>query len=176
MLSDTMAKAINEQINKEMYSGYLYMAMSANSTDMGLDGFAKWFMVQYHEEMFHAMKMYEYLADQGAKVVLETIEKPRDTWKTPMEMVKETYEHEQTVTASIHNLMLLAKEENDFASMAFLEWYVTEQVEEEKSAQDIINRLKLAGEGPGLFMIDKELGSRSLSVPSDFSAGLGGEE
>ena len=172
MLSDKMVKTINEQINKEMYSGYLYMAMSANSTELGLDGFAKWFMVQYHEEMFHAMKMYEYLADQGVKIVLDAIAKPRDSWKTAMEMVKETYEHEKTVTASIHNLMMIAKEENDFATTAFLEWYVTEQVEEEKNAQDIINQLKLAGDGPGLFMIDRELGARTLTVPSDFSAGV----
>ena len=172
MISKKMVDAINGQINKEMYSGYLYMAMSANSTDLGLDGFATWFMVQFHEEMFHAMKMYEYLSDQGAKIVLGAIDKPQDTWKSAMDMVVHTYEHEQTVTKSIHDLMILAKEENDFASQTFLEWYVTEQVEEEKSAQDIINKLKLAGDGPGLFMIDRELAARKLTAPSDFSAGV----
>ena len=178
MISEKMSKALNEQITKEMFSGYLYMSMSAHSSDVGLDGFANWFMVQYHEEMFHAMRIYQYLMDQGSKVVLAAIEKPQTSWKSAMEMLKATLEHEKTVTASIHSLVGLADEERDYASHIFLDWYVTEQVEEEKNASDIIARLELAGEGkgPGLFMIDKELAGRSVTIPTSFVGPLGDGE
>jgi ferritin len=170
MISEKMRKELNEQVNKEMYSGYLYMSMSAHCSDIGLDGFANWFMVQYHEEMFHAMKIYGYLQDQSAKVELKAIEKPKQSWASAMDILKETLEHEKLVTASIHALVKLADDERDYATHTFLQWYVTEQVEEEKNASDIISRLELSGEGkgPGLFMIDKELAGRSVTIPTSF--------
>ena len=177
MISEKMSKALNEQVNKEMYSGYLYMSMSAHCSDVGLDGFANWFMVQYHEEMFHAMKIYEYLLDQGSRVELRAIDKPENRWDSAMAILKATLEHEKTVTASIHALVKLADEEKDYASHTFLQWYVTEQVEEEKNASDIIAHLELSGgeKGPGLFMIDKELAGRAVTIPTSFLGPLGAE-
>lgn len=175
MISKKMEEALNTQINKEMYSGFLYMAMSAQCKEMGLDGFAKWFMVQFHEEMFHAMKIYEYIHDQGGTVKLLPIAAPQDRYKSAKEMVEKTLEHEKTVTASIKSLVDLAKKENDTATEIFLQWYVTEQVEEEKNPTDILQKFSLIGkeEGPGLMQLDAALGNRKLSVPSDFSEGVG---
>ncbi len=173
MISQKMADTINAQINNEMYSAYLYMAMSAHSSTQGLNGFAKWFMVQYHEEMFHAMKMYNYLLDQGAEPHLKAIKEPPKTFESAMDMMKKTLEHEQFVTKSINAIADLARQENDHATYAFIQWYVVEQIEEEKNDNEIIQRLSLAGEkGPGLFMLDGHLGGRALSVQSDFSVGV----
>jgi ferritin len=162
-----MLNALNEQINKEMYSAYLYMAMSAHSTSIGLPGFANWFMVQYQEEMEHAMKIYNYVNDQGGKIHLKTIEEPPSTFKDPMDMFKKTLNHEQFVTKSINTLMDIAIKENDHATQIFLQWFVTEQIEEEGNDNDIIAKLELAGaKGNGLFMIDKELATRIYTPPA----------
>ena len=166
MLSKKMENALNEQINKEMYSAYLYMAMSAHSTSIGLPGFANWFMVQYQEEMEHAMKIYNYVNDQSGKIHLKTIEEPPSSFKDPMEMFQKTLKHEQFVTKSINTLMDLAIKENDHATQIFLQWFVTEQIEEEGNDNDIIAKLELAGEGNGLFMIDKELTTRIYTPPA----------
>jgi ferritin len=161
MLSEKMTDELNGQINKEMYSAYLYMAMSACSTYKGLDGFANWFMVQYHEEMDHAMRIYNYLKDQGAKIELKGIEHPPVEFGTALEMFEKTLAHEQFITKSINDLVTLANEEKDYATGIFLQWFVTEQIEEESNDNEIIGKLKLAGQdGSGLFMIDKELGAR----------------
>lgn len=161
MISNKMAKALNEQINKEMYSAYLYMSMSAHCTHLGMDGFANWFMVQYQEENMHAMKFYDYLNSQGAKVTLEAIEKPPVDFGTMLEMFEATLQHEQFVTKSINDLVDLAIKEKDHATKIFLQWFVTEQVEEEANDNAIIAKLKMVGESKnGLFMIDKELGTR----------------
>jgi len=175
MLSKKMEEALNTQINKEMYSGYLYMAMSAQCTDLGLDGFASWFMIQYHEEMFHAMKIYQYIHDQGGTVTLKAIGDPNGKYESVKDMFEKTLAHEKTVTKSINDLVELAKKENDLASETFLRWYVTEQVEEEKNPSDILLKLKYAGEGhsPGLLFLDAALRGRKLSVQSDFSGGVG---
>jgi ferritin len=158
-----METALNQQINKEMYSAYLYMSMSAHSTHIGLTGFANWFMVQYKEEMEHAMKIYKYLQDQGSKVHLIDIEKPPSSFKDPMEMFQQTLKHEQFVTSSINELMDLAMKENDHATQIFLHWFITEQIEEEANDNEIIGKLKLVGDkGNGIFMIDKELSKRTF--------------
>ncbi len=168
MLSEKMTEALNEQINKEMYSAYLYLDMSANCTHEGLDGFANWFMVQYQEEMSHAMKIYDYINDQGGKVVLDAIEKPPGTFGTPLEMFEATLKHEQFVTKSIHELVDLANEEKDYATQIFLQWFVTEQIEEEANDNEMIAKLKLVGnDGNGLFMIDKELAARAFTEPAE---------
>ena len=167
MLSKTMLNALNEQINKEMYSAYLYLSMSAYSQSAGLKGFANWFMVQYQEEMGHAMKIYDYVNDQGEKVVLKAIEKPPAEFESPLDMFEKTLTHEQFVTKSINDLVGLAKSEKDYATEIFLQWFVTEQIEEEGNDNDIISRLRLiGGDGNGILMLDRELGSRVYSPES----------
>ena len=167
MLSKKIEKALNEQLNKEMYSAYLYMSMSAYSTNIGLSGFANWFMVQYHEEMEHAMKIYNYINEQGGKVKLMAIDEPPSVFKGPMDMFQKTLKHEQFITKSINDLMDLAIKEKDHATQIFLQWFVTEQIEEEGNDNEIIDKLKLAGDkGNGLFMIDKELGARVYIPPA----------
>lgn len=171
MISKQMEEALNLQINKEMYSAYLYMAMSAQCTEMALDGFAKWFMVQFHEEMYHAMKIYTYIHEQGGTVHLQAIEAPKEKFNSVKKMFEKTLEHEKTVTASIKSLVDLAKKEDDPATEIFLHWYVTEQVEEEKNAMDILQKFQILGreDGPGIFQFDAALKGRKLSVPSNFS-------
>ncbi len=166
MLSKKMAAALNEQINKEMYSAYLYMSMSAFSTFKGLNGFANWFMIQYQEEMTHAMKIYQYLLDQGEQVELLQIEQPPGDFGTPLEMFRQTLEHEQFITRSINELVDLAMEEKDHATGIFLQWYVTEQIEEEANDNEIISKLELVGDGNGLFMVDNELAARVFHPPA----------
>lgn len=166
MISQKIVKALNEQINKEMYSAYLYMSMSAHCTHEGLDGFANWFMVQYQEEMTHAMKIYDYINEQGEKVVLEAIEKPPSKFGTLIEMFNATLEHEQFITKSIYDLVTLASEKKDYATQIFLNWFVTEQIEEESNDNEIINKLKLIGDNTsGLFVLDKELSLRIFTPP-----------
>jgi ferritin len=161
MISKKMSKALTEQINKEMYSGYLYMAMSSYSGHLGLKGCAHWFMTQYKEEMEHARKMYNYLQDQGEHVHLLAIDKPQAVYASALDMFEKTLEHERVVTKSINALVDLAIKENDHATNIFLQWFVTEQVEEEAHASEIIDKLKMVGEkGHGLFMIDRMLGER----------------
>ncbi len=173
MISDKMTQALNEQINREMYSAYLYMSMSSHCNHTGLKGFANWFMVQYHEEMLHAMKIFEYVQRQGAEVKLDAIKAPPAGFESPMDMFTQTLAHEQFITRSINELRELAMVEKDHASQIFLDWYVTEQVEEEENDNDIIAQLKLIGNHPqGLMMLDRELAGRMTTVPTDFSKGV----
>lgn len=170
MLSKKMTEGLQTQINKEMASAYIYMAMSAQASDMNWPGFAKWFMVQYHEEMFHAMKIYNYLLDQGVKPELGAIAAPKTTYGTVKEMFEATYAHEQGVTKSIWNLMAIAKEEKDYATEGFLAWYVKEQVEEEKNDTEILGWLEAIGSSAGgLFQLDHKLGKRGGDVPTNFA-------
>lgn len=173
MISDKMTQAFNEQINREMYSATLYMSMSAHCNHVGLKGFGNWFMVQYHEEMLHAMKIFEYIQRQGAEVKLAAIQAPPTDFESPMDMFAQTLAHEQFITRSINDLRELAIAEKDHASQIFLDWYVTEQVEEEENDNDIIVQLKLIGDNPqGLMMLDRELSGRMTTVPTDFSKGV----
>jgi len=173
MLKKEITEALNEQINKEIFSAYLYMAMSSYTNDLALKGFANWFMVQYHEEMFHAMKMYEYIQSQGESVELKAIEAPQTTFESPLDVFEKTLEHEQVVTRSINDLMNLAIDQRDHATKIFLEWYVTEQVEEEDTASDMIAQLKMIGDDPhALLMMDRELAARTSGMPLDFSKGV----
>jgi ferritin len=173
MIKAEMAAALNEQINREMYSAYLYMSMSAHSANMGLKGFANWFMVQYHEEMFHAMKLYEYVQRQGEDVKLKTLETPPSVFENQLDMFTQTLAHEQYITKSINDLMDLAISQKDHATQIFLEWYVTEQIEEEENDNDIILQLKLIGDNPhALLMLDRELSARMTTVPTDYSKGV----
>jgi ferritin len=170
MISQKMADAVNAQINKEMYSAYLYMSMSAQCSEMNLGGFAKWFMIQYHEEMFHAMKFYGYLLDQNARPRLAAIQEPPVKFAGVKDMFEKTYEHEKGVTQSIRNLMEISVAEKDYATQNQLKWYIDEQVEEEKNDVDMLAKIEMAGSNPAmLMMLDGLVGNRTLGVESDFS-------
>lgn len=173
MLSKKMEEALNEQMNREMYSAYLYMSMSAYCTNKGLKGFANWLMVQYHEEMFHAMKIYEYINLQGGRAVIKTIKQPPATFKSSLDIFDQTLKHEQFVTASINERMELAIAGKDHATQIFLQWYVTEQVEEESNANEILAQLKIIGnDANGLMLLDRELAARVTTIPTEFSKGV----
>lgn len=173
MIGEKMNAALNEQVTREMYSAYLYLAMSSFSSSIGLKGFASWFMVQYHEEMFHAMKIYGYIHSQSGKVALKAIDEPPAAFEGPLDMFEKTLAHEQKVTRWINDLMEIAIGEKDHATRIFLQWYVTEQVEEEENDNDIIHQLKLIKDNPqGLMMLDRDLAQRMANVPLDFSRGV----
>ncbi len=170
MISRKMADRINEQINREMYSAYLYMSMSARMTEAGYKGAGKWLMLQYHEELYHAMKFFTYLQDQGVPVQLKSIEAPDVKDATIKGIFQHVLEHEKVVTKSIHEIMTLAVEEKDYATQALDQWYVSEQIEEEKNAAEILQAIDLVGgSAQGLYMLSVELGNRKLGVPSDFT-------
>lgn len=161
MISTAMQKAINEQINKELYSSYLYLSMAAYFEEQNLPGFANWMYVQEGEEREHGMKFYEYLVDRGAKIDLKAIAAPAASWKSALEVFKEVQKHEAFVTASINSLYEIALSEKDFASQIMLQWFITEQVEEEKNAAEIVQKLELIeAKGTALLMLDHELGHR----------------
>jgi ferritin len=153
--------AINEQIKNELYSAYIYLAMSAHFESESLTGFASWMRLQAREEVTHGMKLFDYLTDRGGKVVLQAIQAPPTELGTPLAIFKAAYQHEQEVTAMIHRLYALAVEENDYATQVMLNWFVNEQVEEEKNASEIVAKLEMIGEGrPSLLMLDHRLGKR----------------
>ncbi|HOH46475.1 MAG TPA: ferritin [Candidatus Cloacimonadota bacterium] len=167
MISKSLNKAINNQINKELFSEYLYLSMSAWFAKENLDGFANWMLVQAQEEHFHAMKFFNYVIERGGEVELLAIEKPAKEFKNPLNAFKAALEHEGFITKSINELMDLAIKEKDHASRSFLQWYVDEQVEEEANADRIVNQLKMVGDHmQGIFMLDRELGQRTYTEPT----------
>ena len=166
MISKEMQAALNDQVNKEFYSAYMYLAMSGYCNSIGLPGFAHWMRMQYEEESLHVTKMYDYILDQGGSVHLQTIEEPEQEYGTPLDVFQQTLEHEQYVTGLIHKLMDLAVEERDYATQTFLQWYVTEQVEEESNVNDILAPLRMVGDDKGgLMMIDQQLLTRLAPTP-----------
>ena len=161
MISKTLQDAINEQINFELFSAYLYLSMSAHFETQNLTGFANWTRVQYQEETGHAMKLYKYVFDRSGAVTLKAIAQPATKFKTPVDIFKEILKHEQKVTSLINKLYELAVKEKDYAAQIFLQWFINEQVEEEKNATDIINMLEMIGDSPvSLIMADRQLGAR----------------
>ncbi len=161
MISKTMEKALNGQINKEIYSAYLYFAMAAFLESENWDGMAGFMKVQAQEEMEHAMKFYNYINEQGGRVILEAIEKPQAAFKNPLEIFQLSLKHEKFITDSINKLMDQAIKENDHATKEFLHWFVKEQVEEEDHMAKIVSKLERVGEaGHGMMMIDNQLGER----------------
>ena len=166
MIAAKIADSLNNQVNAEMYSAYLYLGMSAYATSAGLKGAANWFYVQAQEEMVHAHKFYNYINSQGGRVLLQSIEQPPSDYESLLRAFEDTLAHEKKVTALINGLVDLAAEEGDHATEVFLQWFVTEQVEEEESAKEVVDRLKLAGiDGAGLFMVDNELTARVFAPP-----------
>ncbi len=171
MISKSMEGALNAQINAEMYSAYLYLSMAADFEDKNLTGFAHWMYLQAQEEFGHASRFYNYVNEQQGKIVLKAIDAPQIEWTNPVDVFDTVYKHEQHVTSLINNLISLAMEEKDFASNIFLQWFVTEQVEEESNAATTLAKLKMIGDNiQGLFMMDQELSQRIASpavVPGD---------
>jgi len=161
MINKKMQDAINEQIKNELYSAYLYLAMSAHFEAQNLPGFATWLRVQFEEEQEHALKFFDYLLERGGTVELKAIDKPPASWASPLEAFREVLAHEQKVTSLIHNLYKLALEENDYASQVMLQWFISEQVEEEKNASEIVAQLELIeAHGTAVLMLDHQLGKR----------------
>jgi len=167
MIKKKMQEALNYQLNRELYSSYLYLSMSAYFQSINMKGFAHWMRVQTQEELAHAMKFYDYLGQRGGRVTLSPIESPPSEWGSPLEAFEHVYEHEQKVTGLINDLVNLAISEQDHATNNFLRWFVTEQVEEEESASEVVEKLKLVGDATeGLFMLDNELGQRVFTPPA----------
>jgi ferritin len=163
MLNKKVEKALNGQINAELYSSYLYLSMSADLNEKGLSGFAHWMKIQAQEELYHAMKMYDFVLERGGTPSLMPIDAPPNKWKSPLEIFKAAYKHEVKVTGLINKIVDLTIKEKDHATNNFFQWFVKEQVEEEASADEIVQKLKLVGSGGNaLFVLDKEMGARPL--------------
>jgi ferritin len=161
MIGKKLTDEINEQIKLEMYSAYLYLSMSAHCESANLPGFASWLRIQAKEEMGHAMKFYDYMHERGGIVTLKAIDQPPHEFKSPLAMFESVYEHERSVTQRIEFLYALALEEKDYAAQVFLQWYLSEQVEEEKNATQIVESLKMAGDSHNaIFMLDHRVGKR----------------
>ncbi|MGD2095768.1 MAG: ferritin [Phycisphaerales bacterium] len=161
MISQKMEEALNEQVNAEMYSAYMYLSMEAYFKSHNLNGLASWMRAQAQEEMTHAMKIYDFINERGGKVTLKAIEGPPTEWKSPLAVFEAVYAHEQKVTGLINGLVDLAIKEKDHATNTFLQWFVNEQVEEEASADEVVQQLKMMKDAPGgMFMLNRELGQR----------------
>jgi len=167
MIDQRMQEALNKQINAEIYSAYLYLSMSAHFQSVNLAGFANWMRVQWQEELAHALKFYDYVNERGGRVVLQAVEAPPSAWDSPLALFEHVYQHEQKVTGMINKLVDLAVEIRDHATNNVLQWFVAEQVEEEASADEVVQKLKLVGNDPSaLFMIDRELAQRIFVAPA----------
>lgn len=166
MINKKVAKVLIEQVNKELYSAYLYLSMSAYFSDTGLLGFAHWMRIQAQEEQGHAMLIYDYLINRGEKVILSQIDSPPNNWENPLHVMEETLKHEIMVTGLINNIIAVAEENKDRATMSYFNWFVDEQVEEEANDQDIIAKLKLIGDDKSaLYLLDKDLSTRVFNPP-----------
>ena len=162
MIDGRMQEALNRHANAEFYSSYLYLSMSAYFQSINLTGFAHWMRVQAREELAHAMKFYDHVIERGGRVSLQPVEAPQSKWDSPLAAFEDAYRHEQKVTGLINQLVDEAVQTRDHATNNFLQWFVSEQVEEEASVDAIVQRLKLVGDAAGgLFMIDRELAERA---------------
>ena len=166
MLKKKIQKALNAQINAEMYSAYLYLSMESYFQSISLGGFASWMRGQVQEELMHSMKFYDFVNERGGRVTLESIGKPETSWKTPLTAFEHILRHEQMVTELINDLVDLAIQEKDHATKIFLQWFVTEQVEEEASVGEVVDKLKLIKDNSsGLFLLDAEMSKRVFTLP-----------
>jgi len=161
MLKGNLLDSLNTQVNAELYSSYLYLSMSAYLKDSGLDGFSHWMRVQAQEEMVHGMMIYDYIISRGGRIELAAIDRPVSEWDSPLAAAEGALGHEKNVTLMINSLMDLAIKESDHATVQFLHWFVSEQVEEEANAEELVRNFKLAGkDSSALLMIDRELTAR----------------
>jgi ferritin len=167
MISEKVQTAINDQINAEIHSAYLYLSMVSYFKSLNLDGFAQWMTVQTQEEISHAMKFFNFVVERGGRALLQPIAGPDVEWESPLAAFEAAYKHEQFITGRIDDLVQLARQEKDTASEIMLQWFVTEQVEEEANADGVIQKLKMmAGAPGGMFMLDRELGARVFTPPA----------
>ena len=170
MISKKIEEALNAQINAEFWSAYLYLSMSANFAVKGNPGFANWFNIQFKEEQDHAQIFIKYLLSRGGKVALSPIEAVKTEWESPLDAYKDTLEHEKKVTSMINNLYALASAENDYATQSMLKWFTDEQVEEEETAQGLIDSLTMIKDnGFGIYRLDKELSARTYTQAAPLS-------
>jgi len=169
MISPKMFDALNDQIKHELESAYIYLSMVGYFHAQNLDGMAHWLRVQVHEETIHAMKFFDHLTDRGAAVVLKDLKQLKTTWKNPSEPWKDAYAHEQFITAKIHNLLKIARKENDYTAEPLLNWFVNEQIEEESNTDKICRQMEMIGNSKeGLYMLDRELATRVYPAGSPF--------
>lgn len=167
MLSKELQKALTTQLNREYHSAYIYLGMSVYCSKEGYNGAASWFLIQYQEEIAHGMKMFQYLEDQDAEISLPDIKGVKVDFKSMLDVFEKSLVHEQFMTKNLNNLSDMAMKDKDHATYNLLQWYVTEQVEEEATVKEIIDNIKLIGDnGYGLYTIDKELASRSFVDPT----------
>ncbi len=167
MISKKMEETLNGQVNAELYSAYMYLSMESYFKSLNLNGFANWMRVQTQEEVMHAMKIYDFVNERGGRIILKAIEGPPTEWDSPLAVFEVVYVHEQKVTGLINNLVDLAIKEKDHATNTFLQWFVNEQVEEESSADAVVQQLKMMENAPGgMFMLDRELGQRVFTPPA----------
>ena len=170
MISKRLEDSINQQINAELYSSYLYGSMASYFDHTSLPGFSNWMRIQAKEELTHVLRFYAFLNDRGGRVVLKAIEGPPHDWDSPLAVFEQVYRHEQGVSRLINELMDLAIEEKDHMARELLQWFVAEQVEEEASADKIVQDLRRIGDsGQGLLMLDRELGTRVFTPPPDLT-------
>lgn len=168
MIKESIQKALNEQINAELYSAYLYFAMSSFCEDQDMPGFANWMYNQALEESSHALRLYRYLVERDGRAVMKGIDEPPNEWKDAVDVFENVYAHEQKVTAMINKLVDLAIKESDHATNNMLQWFVNEQVEEEATAKGILQQLKMMKDAPGgMYMLDQKLAQRTFTPPAD---------
>ena len=176
MLSDRLQDAINKQINNELYSAHLYLSMSAYFESLDLNGFAHWMRLQFDEETSHALKLFDYVNDRDGRVTLRAIEQPPIEFESPHSVMRSALEHERLVTSMINDLYSLAIAEKDNPTHVLLEWFVTEQVEEEKTLNEIVAHMDLIGnDGTGLLIMDQRLASRTAEAGADGGEAAGAE-
>ena len=168
MIGKKMCDALNAQVNAELYSAYLYLSMSAYFSSVNLPGFANWMKAQALEEQYHAAKIYDFVIERGGNVILKAIDEPPAKWDSPSAAFGDVLTHEKKVTGLINGLMDIAVKEKDHATQIFLQWFVTEQIEEEAGADEIVGRLEMIGkDGGALMMLDRELATRQFVLPPD---------
>jgi ferritin len=168
MLKEKIQQGINDQINFELYSSYMYLSMSSYFSSKNLNGFANWMRIQAQEEVVHAMKLYDYVIERGGRALLAPLEGPPAEWAGPLEAFETAYQHETIVSSRINNLVDIALEERDHATHIMLQWFVKEQVEEEATALGIVEQLKMIQGSPnGIYMLDKELAQRQFTQPAN---------
>ncbi len=172
MLNNKIQDALNKQINRELYSSYLYLSMAAHFETQNLKGCAHWTRIQVQEELFHVQKLFDYVNEKGGRVTLGAIDAPPTEWDSPLAVFEGIYAHEQKVSGYINDLVDLALEERDHATGIVLQWFVSEQVEEEASADEIVQKFKLVADAPGgLFLLDQELAQRVFTPPATEGGG-----
>ncbi len=165
-MNKKIEKAFNKHLNWELYSAYIYYSMAAHFESTGLKGFASWMRVQAQEELFHVSKFFDFTCERGGKVILTSVAAPQVKWESPLKVFQDALGHEEGVSERINKLVDLSLKERDHASNTFLQWFVAEQVEEESSVQEVIDKLQLVSDGGMLFQLDKDLGTRVFTPPA----------